>query len=152
MKRLWLVVAALNLAAGPASARDMMQYGRAYLAEGDNAAAVQSYTEGLRLNPFDPVALNNLAVAKAAAGDYQAARDLLVRAEKLAPNRADIRENLASLQSWMESYGGVPGALLQRPALNLPRTAAVLPEPPALWPALRSRSSSATLPAPAPIR
>lgn len=151
MKRALTLIAALHLIAIPAFARDMMQYGRAYLAEGDNAAAVKSYGEVLRLNPFDPVALNNLAVAKAAVGDYQAARELLNRAAKLAPNRADIRENQTSLQSWMDSYGGAPNASIERPRLILPRSAAALPEPPALWSAAR-KSSSTTLPVPPSTR
>lgn len=112
--------------------RDPMQYGRAYLAEGDNVASAQSYAEALRINPFDPVALNNLAVARAAGGDYQSARDLLVRAVRLAPGREDIRANMDSLHSWMESYNGV-SLPANRLMLATPRRAAVLPEPPPLW-------------------
>lgn len=105
MSRLLYLVAVIYYCSA-ASAADLMQYGRAYLAEGDNAAAVQSYSEAVRLNPFDPVAHNNLAVAKAASGDYQSALDLLTRAVKLAPNRVDIRDNLSQLQSWMDRDGG----------------------------------------------
>lgn len=123
-------------------ARDPMQYGRAYLAEGDSAASAQSYTEALRLNPFDPVALNNLAVAKAAAGDYQTARDLLLRAARLAPKRDDIQLNLAHLQSWMETYGSAVAPAKRLPTA-LPGVAAVLPEPPALWSASGGTASSA---------
>ncbi len=144
MKRLLLLVLALPLVSLPSLGRDMMQYGRAYLAEGDNAAAVQSYSDLLRLNPFDPVALNNLAVAKAAAGDYRAAFDLLTRAVRLVPNRVDIRENLANLQKWMDSYSGVPNPMLERPRLVVPRPAAMLNEPPALWPAPRKGSGPST--------
>jgi tetratricopeptide (TPR) repeat protein len=131
----WSVAAiAIGLTSFQVCGRDMMQYGRAYLAEGDNVAAVQSFTDLLKQNPFDPVALNNLAVAKAAIGDYRAALDLLKRAERLAPNRQDIRENLSSLQSWMEKNDGVAIAMMERPRFIAPRTEAVLAEPPALWP------------------
>ncbi len=151
MKRLLLLVMALTLVSLPSHGRDMMQYGRAYLAEGDNAAAVQSYSDLLRLNPFDPVALNNLAVARAAAGDYRAAFDLLTRAVKLVPNRIDIRENLANLQNWMDSYSGVPNPMLERPRMVMPRAAAMLNEPPALW-ATPRKGSSSTLPLPPAAR
>ena len=151
MKRVLLLIIALTLVSLHANARDMMQYGRAYLAEGDNAAAVQSYSDLLRLNPFDPVALNNMAVAKAAAGDYRTAFDLLTRAAKLVPNRIDIRENLANLQKWMETYSGVPNPTLERPRMVAPRAAAVLNEPPALWPTAR-KISNPTLPLPAATR
>ena len=44
---------------------------RAAYARGDNARASATLNEAVRLNPFDPVALNNLAVNYAAQGDYQ---------------------------------------------------------------------------------
>jgi tetratricopeptide (TPR) repeat protein len=126
------------LMASSSQAVDLQQYGRAYLAEGDSAAAVQSYGELVRQNPFDPVALNNLATAKAAAGDYQAALDLLTRAVRLAPQRADIRDNLKQLQAWQQkNYSvtllskAVPSKNPSTP--NAPNTASVLPAPPALW-------------------
>jgi tetratricopeptide (TPR) repeat protein len=129
-------------AADPVQAPDLNQYGRAYLAEGDNKAAAQSYGELVRLNPFDPVALNNMAVAKAAAGDYQAAAELLARAVRLAPNRADIRDNLGNLQSWQDNYSNVAlAATRPRPALQ--HAPALLPEPPPLWPEVR-RSATVT--------
>jgi len=131
---LTLAGAALALATlTPALAADLMQYGRAYVAEGDHAAAVKSYAEVVRLNPFDPVAQNNLAVARAANGDYQSALELLTRAVRLAPERADIRENLTSLQTWIASSSGVKAASAPRAQVLRPVNGAVLPEPPALW-------------------
>lgn len=134
-RRIRLVLLLGALAMMPALAADQMQYGRAYLAEGDHAAAVQSYSEVVRMNPFDPVAQNNLAVARAANGDYQTAIDLLTRAVKLAPGRADIRENLTNLQGWMANSGGVglSIAVPAQPRLAQQGGAAVLPEPPPLW-------------------
>lgn len=126
----------------PALAADPMQYGRAYLAEGEPVAAAQSYSQALKVNPFDAVALNNLAVAKAAAGDYQSARDLLARAQRIAPTRADIRANLNSLEQWMDSYGGAPPVRRAPP----PRSAAILPEPPPPWPLAGQASTCKTEP------
>lgn len=120
----------LLLLAFNAQAKDAMEYGRAYMAEGDHAAAAQSYSEALKINPFDPVAHNNLAVAKAAQGDYQTAMDLLVRAVKLAPKRQDIRDNLNRMQSWMSQDNSVHR---QQVAVPVRPKRAELPELPALW-------------------
>lgn len=120
-----------------AQGRDPLIYGRAYLAEGENTAAIENYQEASRINPFDPVALNNLGVARAASGDYQAALDLFARAEKIAPKRQDIAENHRHLQSWME--GQLRGGSAAYRALDIQTapsnaTASMLiPEPPALW-------------------
>ncbi|MDD4977810.1 MAG: tetratricopeptide repeat protein [Gallionella sp.] len=130
MKSLVLTILALLLV-GNAQAVDNMQYGRAYLAEGDNAAAVRSYSQAVDLNPFDPVAHNNLAVAKAAQGDYQAAMDLLQRAVKLAPKRTDIRDNMNRLRDWMRQDNGVRNSAQVSPIWHKPtREFAELPP---LW-------------------
>ena len=124
---------------------DLQQYGRAYLAEGDSAAAVQSYSELVRQNPFDPVALNNMAVAKAAAGDYQSALEMLQRAQRLAPQRLDIRDNLNQLQSWLQQNHTIPVASKLPASRPIGISAAtILPEPPLLWapPATAARSSA----------
>jgi tetratricopeptide (TPR) repeat protein len=120
-------------------AADALQHGRAWLAEGDSAAAVQSYAELVRQNPFDPVALNNMAVAKAASGDYQSALELLTRAAKIAPHRQDIRDNLSHLQNWQQQTHSVKLGTAQ-PVLR-PQTGnnGIWPEPPALWSATVAR-------------
>lgn len=120
-----------------AQTRDPSLYGRAYLAEGDHAGAIENYQEATRVNPFDPIALNNLGVARAAAGDYQAALDAFARANKLAPNRQDIAENYRQLQAWMDGQlrGNIAGrnpfaaeaTPMQQPSSSL------ITEPPALW-------------------
>jgi tetratricopeptide (TPR) repeat protein len=128
---------------GPLHAADAQQYGRAWLAEGDSAAAVQSYAELVRQNPFDPVALNNMAVAKAAAGDYQSALELLSRAAKIAPQRQDIRDNLSHLQAWQQQTHSVklgPDLPATRPHAVGGAGSAIWPEPPPLWPAAVPRS------------
>ena len=131
-----MLALALLLGCSAASAVDLQQYGRAYLAEGDSNAAVQSYGELVRQNPFDPVALNNMAVAKAAAGDYQSALEMLTRAARLAPQRLDIRENLTQLQGWLQQNHSIALTSTLPAARNsFAGAATILPEPPPLWPA-----------------
>lgn len=107
---------------------------RAAYARGDNTRASASLNEAVRLNPFDPVALNNLAVNYAAQGDYQNAIALLERAQRLAPNRPDIVNNLANLKAWMaqDSQFAV-GSRGAPQALNFPRAEDSPPEFPPLW-------------------
>jgi Flp pilus assembly protein TadD len=83
----------------------------------------------LRVNPFDPAALNNLAVVKAGQGRYDDALDLLQRATRLAPQSLEIRANLDRLRAWMTTLGRDPAAL-EAPELSLSQ---VPPEPPRLW-------------------
>ena len=107
---------------------------RSAYARGDTALSAATLSESVRLNPFDAVALNNLAVNYATQGDYQNAIALLERAQRIAPNRADIVNNLANLRAWMAQDSqfalgsrGVPQAL------NLPRAEDTPREFPPLW-------------------
>lgn len=135
MMRLFLFILSCSVTAAVAAApQDPLVYGRAYVAEGNYAAAAQSYAEVLRLNPFDPVALNNMAVAKAASGHYLAALDLLVQAQQLAPERTDISDNLAHLQEWARTAGKPDEA-----ATDFRHT--LIADPPALWPAVPGQTS-----------
>lgn len=80
----------------------------------------------LRSNPFDPAALNNLAaLAAAQPGRQEEARDLLERAQRLAPDSAEIRSNLERLAQAqrVEPAPSSSGHSLSK----LP------PEPPRLW-------------------
>lgn len=79
----------------------------------------------LRDNPFDPAALNNLGVLAAARARYGEAQDLLERAQRLAPDSAEIRQNLEQLARWQL---GEPDA-----AAVVPRRSKLPPEPPAHW-------------------
>lgn len=83
----------------------------------------------LRVNPFDPAALNNLAVVKAGQGRYEDARDLLERAARLAPESEQIRANLGRLTAWLNSAAGNSKAY-DAPELSVSK---VPPEPPPLW-------------------
>ena len=82
----------------------------------------------LRVNPFDPAALNNLAVVKAGQGHYDDAYDLLQRAARLAPQSEEIRANVNRLKAWMDTTGTRDP--LAEPELTLSQ---VPPEPPRLW-------------------
>lgn len=100
------------------------------LAEGDPVHAQGAIEQALRINPFDPVALNNLAVAKTEQGQFHEGMELLQRAAQLAPGNAEIAANLSRLRVWNQNYAmiGAPGAPATQPGLqNLP------PEPPMLW-------------------
>ncbi|MFZ6709722.1 tetratricopeptide repeat protein [Undibacterium sp. TC9W] len=116
-------------------AQDPNAEGRNFLAEGNNNAASKKFAEAAKINPFDASALNNQAVALAAQGDNEKALNLLERANRLAPNRADIAANLNELRNWMnrntpqvaavQRKGPVPGAY--------PNQGDIPPEPPPLW-------------------
>lgn len=114
--------------------------GRRNMAEGDVATAERRFAEALEINPFDPVALNNLAAAKAEQGDYHTALELLERAERLAPQSADIAANLARLRGWVNYYAGNelhPAARIAVPQARM--TEGLPPPPPALWEPTRSQ-------------
>lgn len=107
---------------------------RSAYAKGDSARAAATLNEAVRLNPFDPVALNNLAVNYAATGDYQNAIALLERAQRIAPNRVDIVNNLTNLKAWMaQDSQFATGSRGAPQALNFPRAEDTPPELPPLW-------------------
>lgn len=126
----------------PAAANPFQQYdqdGRRLMAEGATDQAVMSFEEALRINPFDPVALNNLAAAKVESGDFHSALELLKRAARLAPQDTEIAANLSRLRGWLNSYSeagmAAPGPqdLAQNQSGSLP------PPPPPLWEPVRRR-------------
>jgi len=97
------------------------------------------FEERLDVNPFDPVALNNLAVARAEQGEVYEAEELLRRAVKIAPEDPTLRQNLERVQRWqpVQSSDFAPPTRYQLPEgfdrQGLP------PTPPPLW---RSRETS----------
>lgn len=108
--------------------------GRRNMAEGDIGQAEDRFAEALEINPFDPVSLNNLAVAKAEQGDYHTAKDLLERAERLDEGNATITANLARLRGWLNTYAGNelrPRARVPVPVAN--QAGGLPPAPPPLW-------------------
>lgn len=119
----------------PASVRPAANFGEEDaglqgMAAGETERAEQSFERALEVNPFDPVALNNLAVAKAEQGQFHEATALLERAAKLQPDNAEIAANLARLRGYVQGYamaGVEPAGPVQPSASGLP------PEPPQLW-------------------
>jgi tetratricopeptide (TPR) repeat protein len=128
-----LLLALSAVAAMPALAQDAAR-AREQFAQGEHAAAAAEWEARLEVNPFDPADLNNLAVAKAAQGDYPSARELLQRAVRLAPDREDIAANLARLADWMDRQRDGIAPAGAHPALREPGARVVPPEPPAPWP------------------
>jgi hypothetical protein len=98
-----------------------------------HAALAQESAELASVNPFDPIALNNLAVIESGRGRYQHALSLLQRAVKLAPARADIAVNLGNLQRWMAQAEGQAALGLAPQPLQLPYQETGLPDVPPLW-------------------
>lgn len=104
--------------------------GRQGMAEADPLKAVFNFERALEVNPFDPIALNNLAVAKAERGQFYEAMALLERAGRLAPDNSAVIANLARLRGYVQSYataGVEPAAPAARSRSALP------PAPPPLW-------------------
>lgn len=93
----------------------------------------QDPAEMAAINPFDPIALNNLAVMEAGRGRYQQASSLLQRAVKLAPARADIAVNLGNLQRWLSQAEGQAALGLTPQPLQLPYQESGVPAVPPLW-------------------
>lgn len=103
--------------------------GRQGMAEADPLKAVFNFERALEVNPFDPIALNNLAVAKAERGQFYEAMALLERAAKLAPDNSAVIANLARLRGYVQSYAtaGV------EPPSTATRSSTLPPAPPPLW-------------------
>ncbi|MDP3859612.1 MAG: tetratricopeptide repeat protein [Stagnimonas sp.] len=99
------------------------------MAEGNTGQAELDFEKALEVNPFDPLALNNLAVAKAEQGQFHEATAMLERAAKLQPDNAEIAANLARLRGYVQGYAmaGVSPAAQNSMSGPLP------PAPPALW-------------------
>lgn len=120
--------------------------GRQGMAEADPLKAEFNFERALEVNPFDPIALNNLAVAKAERGQFYEAMALLERAAKLAPDNSAVVANLARLRGYVQSYAtaGVEAAPAARGTGALPQA------PPALW---DSEGATTTVPrvVPTPI-
>ena len=90
-------------------------------------AELKQLEQKVGVNPFDPVALNNLAAAKAANGDWVAAADLLARAHQLAPDSQTIANNNQLINNWIKDA-------VKRPRGNAALQAtSEMPEPTALW-------------------
>ncbi|MGF2734964.1 tetratricopeptide repeat protein [Marinobacter sp. DUT-1] len=63
--------------------------------QGDRGAAVEAWRQALALNPEDPVAVNNLALALKEQHRFAEAAELLVRGVASSPGVAQLHYNLA---------------------------------------------------------
>jgi hypothetical protein len=79
---------------------------------------------------YDPLALDRCARERLRQGDVTAARILVARAARLAPDDRRVARNLEELEA-----GATPAIAL--PQTAVPRSTAldIPPEPPRLWPA-----------------
>ena len=127
----------------PAAAQ-LYSRGNQDMAAGDVAGAQKDYEDELKINPFDPIALNNLAVASAQQGRVQTALDLLDRAAHLAPGNPVIIANQSRLRAYYNSYAamGMSNGTLPQAHFDVP------PPPPDLW----MKSAVAAVPVAAPAQ
>jgi len=125
-----------SAAYGPGAEYD--EAARNSFAAGEVGEAGYNFEQALEVNPFDAVALNNLAVARAEQGQYFEATDLLQRASRLAPDNAEIAGNLARLRYWTQNYTLKGDDALDAPPgqtsiIPLPSYDNLPPAPPELW-------------------
>lgn len=120
-----LLPAALN-------AQTEVATGAELLSEGQTARAIAQLENALGRNPFDPVVLNNLAVAYAETGDFRRAAELLQRADRLAPGDATVTENLQATENWLARMAQ-RGREAPRKEAESAEPIRVPPAPPPLW-------------------
>jgi hypothetical protein len=80
-------------------------------------------------NPYDAIALNNLAVARARSGEVFSALDLLDRAVRLADGNRTITTNRDALRDWIARRIETDNRHVAQFDGDSPR----LPAPPELW-------------------
>lgn len=111
--------------------------GAELLAEGYTARAIAQLEQALGRNPFDPVVLNNLAVAYSERGDYARAQNLLQRAQRLSPEDPTIHSNLAATREWLNHLADRSEAQQRARAREMRNNAQeplrIPPAPPPLW-------------------
>ena len=136
LKRLLMAVMLPTALSAPIAtfAADLQAEGRIQLSQGDNVEASKKFAEAAKINPFDPSAINNQAVAVAAQGDYEKALNLLERAVRLGPGRADIYANLQEMRRWVARHAPeIKIADKSNPVMNVYPDSDIPPEPPPLW-------------------
>lgn len=120
-----------------ASAQEPPTTGADLLAEGYTARAIAQLEAALGRNPFDPVVLNNLAVAYSEQGEYARAQTLLRRAQRLSEQDPAIRKNLDAIEAWMNHLANRSAAIQRlredKPKGEVGEPIRIPPEPPPLW-------------------
>lgn len=127
-----LIVALALLLPAALHAQAEATTGADLLSEGQTARAIAQLEDAQGRNPFDPVVLNNLAVAYAETGDYRRAAELLQRAQRLAPGDATITENLQATENWLAQMAQ-RGREETEPQAEPAEPIRVPPAPPPLW-------------------
>lgn len=95
----------------------------------DMPQAVLQLEKRLGENPFDALALNNLAVTKARSGELYEALSLLERAARLAPDTLAIQQNRDALEAWLGRRAKAQGGTqTERATPYVPQ-----PAPPPIW-------------------
>lgn len=125
-----LLAAITVVFAASVNAADTLPSLESLLEKGQVDTAIETLEQDLGGNPFDPVQLNNLAVARVRKGEVYTALDLLDRATRLAPEDTVIADNRKQLRAWIASRIGANADRIQANARPIPST---LPDPPALW-------------------
>ncbi|MFZ6686986.1 tetratricopeptide repeat protein [Undibacterium sp. SXout11W] len=136
LKRLFMaaILPLASFASTASLAADLQAEGRIQLSQGDNVEASKKFAEAAKVNPFDPSAINNQAVAVAAQGDYEKALALLERAVRLGPGRADIVVNLQEMRRWVaRNAPQIKVSEKSNPVMNVYPDSDIPPEPPPLW-------------------
>ncbi len=118
------------LLCGSATAQQAVTPLESLLESGRVGDAVSVLELKLGENPYDPVQLNNLAVARARQAEYFGALELLDRAARLAPENTGIADNRRQLRDWLAQRIGANSRGLEADARALPSG---LPPPPPLW-------------------
>lgn len=124
----WAAAGALLLAVSlPSPAADDATV--SLLESGRLDGAILQLEQELGTNPYDAVALNNLAVARARSSEVFSALDLLDRAARLEPDNPMIDSNRSVLRDWIARRISAGRGKVDLQATDQQR----LPEPPALW-------------------
>lgn len=122
-----LPLAALSLLFGANAVAQSETLG--LLESGRLDSAMAQLEADLGENPYDAVALNNLAVARARSGEVFSALDLLDRAARLAIDNPTIATNRDALRDWIARRIDADRQQIVMLDGSTPR----LPAPPALW-------------------
>ncbi len=121
--------------------------GVAYDQIDDHAKARLAYGQALSLKPGEPHVLNNYAVSRMLAGDYDNAQRLLVQASQTGSGDPKIANNLALLASMKHPGAAAPQPAAPAPAAT-PRLATASPK---AFASLASRKVQTNVLAPAAL-
>lgn len=110
-------------AKGDSEAREQLKFGVEMARRGLWNEALFRFEQVRKLQPDDPKALNNLAVAYEAVGRFDDAEATYREALKVAPSNRDIKKNVTRFREFLQSFrarkstpeGPVPAAVPEKP-------------------------------------